>query len=549
MTSVRRIAFRSLTNLARPPSRPRANSGRTIGRHWPVRETPGVAIFGGEHRPNAYPRRLRTDLSVARRGSMMPYLVAAIALAVLAGLWLARRRGPSSTGASAGLGLLRRAVDVKPDEVRVLLLSCAYFFFILTSYYIVRPIRDQMGVAGGVQNLPWLFSGTLAGMLVLNPLFSALVVRFPRKQFIPYTYRFFMLNLLVFFVLLRSLPASQQIWLGRAFYIWVSVFNLFVVSVFWAFMTDIFRNEQSKRLFGFIGVGGTLGAIFGASITALFAKVLSPPNLLLVSMVFIEVAVQCVRVLGRHAREATAPPAALAGVESPASAPVVPERVIGGNALAGLTHVARSPYLLGICAYMLVFTVGSTFLYFQQAQIVSDAVTGGAAQTALFARIDLMVNVLTVVIQVFLTGRLLKRFGVSVTLALIPAISAIGFLGLGLLPTLAIVIAFQVARRAGNFAVARPTREVLFTVIPREDKYKAKSFIDTFVYRAGDQVGAWSYKLMGFFGLGVSGIAFVAVPISILWFVMSVWLGRRQAGLARRQADEAYVPAGLGVAT
>jgi len=474
----------------------------------------------------------------------MPFLVGAIVLAVGAGLWLARRGGRSPAGPPAGLGLLRRAVDVKPDEVRILLLSCAYFFFILTSYYIVRPIRDQMGVAGGVQNLPWLFSGTLAGMLVLNPLFSALVVRFPRKRFIPYTYRFFMLNLLVFFVLLRSLPEPQQIWLGRAFYIWVSVFNLFVVSVFWAFMTDIFRNEQSKRLFGFIGVGGTLGAIFGASITAFFAKVLSPPNLLLVSMVFIEVAVQFVRVLGRHAGESPRPTPAAA---LPAGA--AKERVIGGNALAGLTHVVRSPYLLGICVYMLVFTVGSTFLYFQQAQIVSQAVTDRAAQTALFARIDLMVNVLTVVIQVFLTGRLLKWFGVSVTLALIPAVSAIGFLGLGLMPTLAIVIAFQVARRAGNFAVARPTREVLFTVIPREDKYKAKSFIDTFVYRAGDQVGAWSYKLMGLFGLGVSGIAFVAVPISIMWFVMSLWLGRRQARMAGRQPDEPFIPAGAGVVT
>jgi ATP:ADP antiporter, AAA family len=477
---------------------------------------------------------------------MMPFVVGAIVLAVGAGLWFAGKGGRSPADPSAGIRLLRRAVDVKPDEVRVLLLSCAYFFFILTSYYIVRPIRDQMGVAGGVQNLPWLFSGTLAGMLVLNPLFSALVVRFPRKRFIPYTYRFFILNLLVFFLLLRSLPESQQIWLGRAFYIWVSVFNLFVVSVFWAFMTDIFRNEQSKRLFGFIGVGGTLGAIFGASITALFAKVLSPPNLLLVSMVFIEIAVQCVRVLGRHAREASV---ASPAVASGQTATAIPERVIGGNALAGLTHVVRSPYLLGICAYMLVFTVGSTFLYFQQAQIVSDAVSGGAAQTALFARIDLLVNILTVVIQVFLTGRLLKWFGVSVTLALIPAISAIGFLGLGLMPTLAIVIAFQVARRAGNFAVARPTREVLFTVIPREDKYKAKSFIDTFVYRAGDQVGAWSYKLMGVLGLGVSGIAFVAVPISIMWFVMSVWLGRRQARLASGPTDEPYIPAGAGVVT
>ncbi len=421
--------------------------------------------------------------------------------------------------------LLSKVVDVRPHEVGALLVSCAYFFFILTSYYIIRPIRDQMGVAAGVQNLPWLFTGTMLSMLLLNPPFAKLVARFPRKRFIPYTYRFFMLNLLLFFVLLRTLRGPEAVWLGRAFYIWVSVFNLFVVSVFWAFMTDIFRNEQSKRLFGFIGVGGTLGAIFGASITALLARIFSTTNLLLVAVVFIEVAVQCVRWLGRLVSDA-------AGRTTQA---VPGERPIGGSALAGLTHLLRSPYLMGICLYMLVFTIGSTFLYFQQATIVSQAVHGRDAQTALFAKIDLMVNVLTAIIQVLFTARLVKRFGVGVTLAIVPLLSVFGFLGLAMVPTLSVVIAFQVARRAGNFAVARPIREVLFTVIPREDKYKAKSFIDTFVYRAGDQVGAWSYALMGLLGLGVAGISLVAAPISVVWFLLSLWLGRRQAELAEGQ--------------
>lgn len=435
--------------------------------------------------------------------------------------------------------VLGRLVDVKPDEVRAMLLGAAYFFFILCSYYIIRPIRDTMGITGGVRNLPWMFTGTLIGMLIANPIFSAAVARYPRKRFIPMTYRFFMLNLLLFFILLHTLRPDSQVWLARLFFIWVSVFNLYVVSVFWGFMTDLFHSEQGKRLFGFIGVGGTLGAIFGSSITALFAHVLSAASLMLVSMVFLEVAVQCVRWLGRVNQPAANAPAPGDG-EAERPTPT-PERAIGGSSLAGITHVLRSPYLIGICIYMLLFTIGSTFLYFEQEHVVAATISGQGSMTGVFARIDLMVNTLTLLIQAFFTGRILKWLGVTATLALLPAVSMIGFLGLGLMPVLAVVIAFQVLRRAGNFAVARPTREVLFTVIPREDKYKAKSLIDTFVYRSGDQIGAWSYALMGVLGLAVAGTALVAVPLSALWLLVSVWLGHRQQVLATAQ-DQADVP-------
>ena len=422
--------------------------------------------------------------------------------------------------------ILGRIVDVRPDEVRAMLLSCAYFFFVLSSYYIIRPIRDEMGAAGGVDNLPWLFTGTLVGMLLAQPLFGKLVSKYPRRVFIPTTYRFFMANLLVFFILLRVLDPSQQIWVGRVFFIWAAVYNLFVVSVFWAFMVDVFRNEQSKRLFGFIGVGGTIGGIMGAGLTAALASPLGPINLLLISILFLEVAVQCARRLGGMVRNPSTEPEPKARGN--------PELAIGGGMWAGVTHVMKSPYMLGIVLHMLFFTIGSTFLYFFQAEIVNATYTDRGVRTAFFAKIDLLVNVLTLLTQAAFFGRLMKWIGVGATLALLPAVSVAGFLLLGLTPTVGVFVLFYVLRRAGNYAIARPAREVLFTVLPREDRYKAKSFIDTFVYRFGDQVGAWSFPLMGMLGLGMAGIAFVGAPMSAVWLFVALWLGRRQVQLKRQ---------------
>ena len=444
--------------------------------------------------------------------------------------------------------LLQRAVDVRPVEVRALLLSCAYFFFILSAYYILRPIRDEMGVAGGVRNLPWLFTGTLVVMLLAHPPFAALVVRLPRTRFISYTYRFFMANLLVFLALLKMAPESWNIWIGRGFFIWVSVFNLFIVSVFWAFMADIFRSDQGKRMFGFVALGGTLGAIVGSAIIVLLVEIIGPVYPMLISVVLLELAVQCVRRLSTLsiAPDGSVPEESgprLAGVPEAepgrgyAAHPREPgaEEPIGGRVLAGIAQVFRSPYLLGIVAYMLLYTIVATFLYFQQAEIVDRNFVDRAVRTAFFAKIDLAVNVLAIFTQGFFTGRIIKWLGVAVTLTLLPAVSIIGFLSLGFWPVVAVLVVFQTLRRASNYALARPAREVLYTVVSREEKYKAKNFIDTFVYRGGDQIGAWSYAAMGWLGLGMSAIAFVAAPICGLWLVVGFLLGRRQTVLARRQ--------------
>lgn len=424
--------------------------------------------------------------------------------------------------------LRQKAVDVRPNELRALGLAFLFNFLVLASYYVLRPIRDDIGAAGGLETLPWMYTGTLVAMLIANALFSWIVARMSRRRFIPIAYRFFIVNLVLFYLLMRTVPATQQIWVGRVFFVWVSVFNLFVVTVFWAFMTDIFNSDQGKRLFGFISVGGTLGAIIGALITASLVKKLGALNLLFVTAVMLELAARCVRLFPAGFKNEQAPSASTdnAGAEKP----------IGGSLWSGITHVVRSPYLLGICAFMLLYSISSTLVYFQQADITARQFLDRAARTAFFAQIDLSVNVLTIVVQIFLTGRLLKWVGVGVTLAFLPAISTVGFLAMGFAPVLTLLAVFQTTRRAGNYAVTRPAREVLFTVLRREDKYKAKSFIDTFVYRAGDQIGAWCYHpLLTWVGLGLTGISFVAAPLAAIWCLLSLWLGKKQIAMARER--------------
>ncbi|HEX6188240.1 MAG TPA: MFS transporter [Pyrinomonadaceae bacterium] len=423
------------------------------------------------------------------------------------------------------LQILRAAVDVKPTELRALLISFIYYFLILSSYYVIRPIRDEFGAAGGVENLGWLFTGTLVVMLIANTAFAALVARFTRRRFIPIAYRFLIANLLIFFLLLLFFP-TQNIWIGRAFFVWTSVFNLFVLSVFWAFMVDVFNSEQGKRLFGFISVGGTLGAIVGAAITATLVQKIGTLTLLLISAALVELSAQCVRFF----------PSVFKQPDEPAKKSG--EKPVGGGIWAGIVHNFSSPYLVGISAYILLYSITSTVLYFQQVGIAAGSFGDRLARTAFFAKVDLAVNILTIFVQLFITGRLLKWLGVGVTLAILPALSVLGFASVGVVPTLTILVLFLTLRRATNFALARPARETLFTVVSREDKYKAKNFIDTIVYRTGDQIGAWTTPVLSWLGLGLRGVSIVAVPMAGLWLVISLWLGIHQARRARHAAPE-----------
>jgi len=437
------------------------------------------------------------------------------------------------------LALLQKVVDVRPNEVRALLLACLFNFVILGSYYVIRPIRDDIAAAGGTENLSWMFTGTLVVTLLANTAFSAIVGRMPRRKFLPIGYRFLIANLIIFYFLMRTVSPTQNVWIGRAFFVWVSVFNLFIVTLFWAFMTDLFDSEQAKRLFAFIAVGGQLGAIAGPLFTASLVQRIGTPNLLLVAAAGLELAPWCVKFFptvnpdpnpNRPSREQEEK-----GAEQP----------IGGGIMTAFTHVARSPYLLGICLFMVLYAITSTFVYFQQADITRQHFHDRAARTAFFAQLDLAVNTLTIFGQLLITGRLLKWFGVGVTLAFLPLLSFFGFIGMGLMPVLGLLAVLQVMRRAGNFAITRPAREVLFTVLRREDKYKAKSFIDTFVYRTGDQIGAWSYTFLTWLGLGLTGISYVAAPLAAIWCGLSIWLGRKQSALADKRWEGILRPDGL----
>jgi AAA family ATP:ADP antiporter len=436
------------------------------------------------------------------------------------------RTAPETPGGGPFYRLLRRVIDVRPEEVRVVGWCWLYIFSVLSSYYIIRPIRDQMGVAGGVDNLQWLFTGSLVGLLLLNLPFAWLVAKLPRSRFIPITYHFFVFNILLFAALLHWSNPHAAVWIGRIFFIWASVFNLFVVSVFWQMNVDLFSPEQGKRLFGMIAAGATVGAIVGSSVTASLAHYVSPIFLMLGSAILLEVAVFSVGRLSRLSPTLHRQP--------PGSGK---EKAIGGGIFGGIVHSFRSRYLVNVGIFLLLFSLTSTFLYMEQAGIVSRSFSNRGAQITFFATIDLMVNVLTLAIQLFLTGRILLTFGVALSLGLLPALTIIGFGALALVPTIVAVAVFQVLRRAADYAIARPTRELLFTVVAREDRFKAKSFIDTIVYRTGDQIGAWSTALLRGLGLGTSELALVAIPIAALWLVNGLWLGRRQEFLARQQTD------------
>jgi AAA family ATP:ADP antiporter len=416
---------------------------------------------------------------------------------------------------------------VEPGEWRPLLWSFSYFFALLCGYYIIRPMRDEMAIAGGVEHLQWMFSGTFLAMLAAVPFFGWLTRRFPPRRFLPYVYSFFIVNLLLFYALFAS--DLTHIYVARAFFIWASVFNLFIVSVFWSFMADIYTNAQARRLFGVIAAGGTVGALAGPALTVSLVQPLGPDNLLLLSAIFLGWAILCIHRLAAW-RQSIAPSHS-AGLKRKNEAESSGQP-LGGSILGGVRLVAQSPYLLGICVLMLLFTTLATFLYFQQAHIIKEHFDDPVQRTALFAAMDFAVNGLTLATQIFLTGRIVRRIGLGWTLAVIPILLVAGFLALAAFPALWVVVVVQVLRRAGNYAVMRPGREMLYVVLSKEEKYKAKNFIDTVIYRGGDAVSAWLYAGMKAIGLSAAGISLAAVPLACAWVWISFSLGNRQERIA-----------------
>ena len=416
-----------------------------------------------------------------------------------------------------------------PQERAAALWSFAYFFALLAGYYVLRPLRDQMGIAGGVRNLPWLFTATFVTLIVAQPLYGALVARLPRARFIPVVYHFFVANLVVFWVLL-TLGIAPVI-VARVFFVWLSVFSLFAVAVFWSFMADLFTAEQGKRLFGFIGAGGTAGGLLGPVVTLGLSGPLGAINLLIVAAILLEIAVFCVYRLERAADVQAEP-----GAET---------RRIGGNAFAALPELIRSPYLLGVGLWVSLLSCCATIVYFEQANIVSAVVHDRDAQTRLFAGIDLAVNLLSLATQILITGQVLRRFGTGVAAGALPAVYVVGFAALFFAPTLAVVMTLQVVQRWMNFAIANPARQVFFTVLDREEKYKAKNLIDVVIYRGSDALYGWVFDTLQALGLKLGAIALVVLPVAAGWLLLSAALGRAQE---RRTASDKLRLEGAGEA-
>jgi AAA family ATP:ADP antiporter len=419
--------------------------------------------------------------------------------------------------------LLQRFFQVRKGEGAAVFASALCFFFILTALMVIRPARESLGMRRGIEAVRWLFIGTAVVTLAVNPIFALLVSRYRRIVFITATYVFFALSLVGFYLLLVGAPGAIGEVSGMVFFVWFSVFNLFSTMVFWALMADRFSLEQSKRLFGVISVGGTLGAIAGPWLASQLTRPLGTAGLLPVAATSLGIAVVAAWTVTR-----LQPRSLDAAAGSGAPREVDDRAIIGGSAWEGFRAALRSPYLLGISAYVLILTVISTFIYFTRLQMVAALGNDLDMRTSVFARIDLYTQLTTLVLQALVTGQLMKRLGVHLTLALLPAIVSFGFVGLAISASLAALVVLQAAFSAIQRAIVRPARETLFTVVSREDKYKSKAFIDTFVYRVGDVVGSQVEGLLRGLAMGLTALVAVTIPLAIVWGALGVWLGRAQ---------------------
>ena len=421
--------------------------------------------------------------------------------------------------------LFTRITNVRREEVPSVLAAFAFFFCILTALMVIRPARDALALEGGIEEVRWLWYGTAIVTLLVNPPFAWLVSRYRRMAFIATTYLFFAASMVAFFALLAWAPETTGETAQRVFYVWFSVFHLVVTMVFWAMMADRFSLEQSKRFFAVIAVGGTTGAIFGPFLASILAEPIGTAGVLLVGAGFLTLAVGAASVVAY-----LQPAPRSADTEGdPTTEPAVSERtVIGGSAWEGFKAVLRSRYLLGIAGFLAIVAIMATFLYFTRLQMVAELGDDLDMRTTVLANIDLITQGATLIAQLSITGHLMRRVGVPVTLALLPLTAALGFIGLAIAGTLVALVIFEAAFRAVQRGIMRPARETLWTVVSREDKYKAKAFIDTFVYRGSDVVGAQTEGLLGRLGFGLAGLASVAVPLAVVWGGLAVWLGREQ---------------------
>ena len=409
-----------------------------------------------------------------------------------------------------------------------MLAAFLFVFCVWTSYSILRPVRETMGITSGVANLPILFWGTLLAMIAVQPIYGLVASRYRRSTFLPWVYGFFVLNIAGFYAWFHL--QEDHTWIARTFFVWLSVFNLFVLSVFWSFCVDIFTRDQARRMFGFIAAGISSGGIIGPLLAKFLAVPLGRINLLLVAGAFLAASLLFVRYLTRWQSR----------VNSAADArPVDADRPVGGNPFSGIYQVFGSRYLFGIAVFVFLLTWVSTFLYLQQAELVSQAIPDPDRQTELFSTIDFWVQAITLVIQLLALGHLVSRFGLVVMMLSVPCAMVIGFGYLALNPMLGVLIAVMMIRRIGEYAIMRPCRELLFTTVPRETKYKAKNFIDTVIYRTGDALSGSAHALLAWLGLATSGIAWAGALIAGIWGISAYAVARQQESMPASARDAA----------
>ncbi len=443
-----------------------------------------------------------------------------------------------------GVSFAAKALRVRPGEGAMLFAAFTFHFLLLASYYVLRALRDEIG-ATHTDLLSTLWTVVFFATLVAVPLFWIVVSVWPRRFALPIIYLFFTSNILLFYPLLRLPPGQGLVLAECTFYVWTSVFALLSVSVFWALMADVYQSEQGKRLFGVIAAGGSLGGVVGPALATLLLKSEVREHLLLLSGGLLAAGTFCLWRLNTMTSDAASP------LRVATSENALPNDRPRSAILSGLKTIVRSPYLLGICAFLFLHSLGSTFLYFEKLHLVKTAIVDRARRAAFFAEVDLLVNATTVLIQALLLSRLLARIGVGTTLLARPAVTLIGFatLGIALVVTseqtegvatnvFGVLVAFEVVRRGVNFALAKPTREILFTVVDRDTKYKSKAFIDTVVYRGSDVACAWFFSGLRALGLGLGAIALIAAPFATLGMVIAIALGRRQAQLATAETSE-----------
>ena len=427
----------------------------------------------------------------------------------------------SSPPASSLTAWLARLFNVRDHEAPVVGAGLAMFFLLFAGYFMLRPIRETMGVAGGVDNLQWLFTGTFVATLAVLPLYGWIASKVSRRRIVPWVFGVVVASLLGYGAAMLANP--DDVWLARTFYIWVSVINLLMISLAWSVLADVMESHEAKRLFALIAAGASLGGLVGPLLTTLLVKPLGHGGLMLLSALLIGASAATATWLHRW-RDRHPLPAGASSAEQR-------QRPLGGNPFAGATAVFRSPYLLGIALFVLLLATVTTFLYFEQAKLVAERFTSKEEQTQVFGLIDTVVQTLAILSQLFITGRIAQRLGVGVLLVAVPVVVAAGFLWLALAPVFAVFVVVMVVRRAGEYAFVRPGREMLYTVVPAEQKYKAKNFIDTVVYRGGDALSGWVKRALDVLAEHPAAAMFIGAGVAAAWAITGVALGRRQKRL------------------